>query len=407
MPFNLTSLIYLDRYRNEGTRTYSNQSLYTEAGDQYRHNADHPHFDLPRWSVPRNRMNLYLANPPAGILDRYVFGNRVAFPIHPQILEEVPDDDYIRRTVSMGQPLTPVRVSPSSSTRTLYAVAAEHPHALKVHFPFKISRYGRRMRDEVVAQAVAVSLEVEEGIRRFDRDFACMREVMGITHKNLEPGGPRGENWGFLVRDLTPFPSTGEDTELIPGFSLYGRDCFDPDRPPLLFDLMKDRDPATFLLEAVMLPVIRHWVVCYREFGFMLEPHAQNLLLEIDGNREIRRIVHRDLSLGIDMRRRRDLNLCSDHLNGYNRMETGAFASISYDKFMGHHFFDFLVACARTRYPGLKKQDFTRPCRDAFMAWFPDHARYLPRFVHYFTKQRDRFGKPLYEDTGTSPEWRP
>ncbi len=33
-----------------------------------------------------------------------------------------------------------------------------------------------------------------------------MREVLGITHPDLEPGSGRGENWGFLVRDLTPFP---------------------------------------------------------------------------------------------------------------------------------------------------------------------------------------------------------
>lgn len=31
------------------------------------------------------------------------------------------------------------------------------PHALKVHFPFRVSRYGRKMRDEVIEQGKNVN----------------------------------------------------------------------------------------------------------------------------------------------------------------------------------------------------------------------------------------------------------
>ena len=91
-------------------------------------------------------------------------------------------------------------------------------------------------------------------------------------------------------------------------------------------------NPVSFVLENILFPVIRQWITCFLEFGFLLEPHGQNLLLELDPKGRVTRCVHRDLSLGIDMRRRRDLGRDNSRLNAYNRMETGSFASIAYDK---------------------------------------------------------------------------
>ena len=113
------------------------------------------------------------------------------------------------------------------------------------------------------------------------------------------------------------------------------------------------------------------------------------------------------LSVAIDMRRRRDLEIPDGSLNDYNRMESGAFNSIAYDKFMGGHFFDSLLKPLLEQNPALSMEDFRRPVRDVFDGAFPEHERYLPRTVHYFSEDRDRFGKPLYQDTGRAPQWRP
>ena len=88
-------------------------------------------------------------------------------------------------------------------------------------------------------------------------------------------------------------------------------------------------------------------------------------------------------------------------------METGEFGSISYDKFMGAHFFDFLLRAVLDRYPDLEVEDFRRPCRNRFSELFPEHRRYLPRTVQYFSEERDAFGKPRFTDTGEPPAWRP
>ena len=115
------------------------------------------------------------------------------------------------------------------------------------------------------------------------------------------------------------------------------------------------------------------------------------------------RIVHRDLSTGIDMRRRKDAGLESKHLNSYNKMYHGKFNSIAYDMFMGSHFFDRIGECCIGRYPGLTMEAFTQPCRAFFASVFQNHDTYMPETVHYFSEERDAFNKPLFQDTGQKP----
>ena len=401
------AFIYLDRYRNEGTRTYSDQAAYTEARAAYRPDAAGPGFELPLFEVPRDHMLVFAANPSPALAAAYLQADRVMFCIHPQILAAMPNDPYLRRTLSICTDRQTAVVAPSSSTRTLYVVDRPPLHAVKVHFPFKVSRYGRKMRCEVLEQAVNVSRELESGIDRLDDRFAFFREVVAVAHRNLQPDSPRAENWGYLVREMTPFPRVAPALPLVPGFALYGKDFFQPDRPLLLYDLIGDRDPLEFVLEQVMLPIVGHWVACFRRFGYLIEPHGQNVVFEIGPHGNVRRIVYRDLSVGIDMRRRRDLGLTDQGINPYNRMEHDAFHSITYDRFMGGHFFDRIVQACLDEYPGLGVEDFQAPCRETFARLLPEHRQYFPETVWYFSERRDRFNKPLYQDTGVAPKWRP
>jgi hypothetical protein len=263
------------------------------------------------------------------------------------------------------------------------------------------------MRDEVVEQAIAVSGEMQNWADGRDPSFAFLREVIGVAHRCDGSGDDRGENWGYLVRDQRAFPEVEDARSLVPGFALYGRDRFDPALEPLIVELADPGDPLGWTLDQIMLPIIRHWIGCFRDLGFILEPHGQNVLAEIDDRGRVRRLVHRDLSVGIDMRRRRDLGLPDGGLNGYNRFEEGVFASIAYDRFVGGHFFGYLAAFWIERDPRLTIEDFRAPCRQAFDRLFPDHHRYLPRSVHYFSEDRDDHGKPLHQDTCEAPRWRP
>jgi len=404
----IPSLAYSDRYYNEGTRTYSTHAEYTEADLQYRPNSTEEFFQLEPLIIPRDQANIYTANPTQEIFSEYIREENVLFCVHPQVLQLFQDDPYIVRMQETGRVAGKIKVAPSSSTRTLYVLGSgELTHALKVHFPFRISRYGRKMRDEVIEQAINISLELENGINYLDSRFSFLREVLGVSHKNLDTTTSRNENWGYLVRDMQPFPALSEHGNLLPGFALYGRNFFDSDKPPILFELIGDHDPLTFILDNIMFPIIRQWIGCFRHFGYMLEPHGQNILFELDPSGAIQRIVHRDLSVGIDMRLRRDIGLSDENLNGYNRMESGEFNSITYDMFMGSHFFDFIVACCCKRFPHLGYEDFRAPCRELFGDTFPDYREYFPATICYFSENRDQFNKPLYKNTGREPDWRP
>lgn len=403
----IPTLEYLDRYRNEGTRNYSEHSEYTEAEARFRPDSPYPTFDIPAFEIPREAVNIYTADPNPLLEDIYLPGDRVLFCVHPQVSNQREPDEYLQHIREISTSESVIRVSPSSSTRTLYVQDASPFHALKVHFPFQVSRYGRRMRAEVVEQAVSVSRELQGNISQMPPDFACLREVLGVSLRNLHTDTPRGENWGYLVRDMTPFPLAPEGGGLVPGFSLYGRDFFSPRVEPLLLDMVKVHSQREFILERIMFPIIEHWVECFRRFGFLLEPHGQNVLFEVDSGMNITRIVYRDLNLGIDNRRRRDLDIPIKGENTYNQMEGGEFGSITYDKFMGGHFFDSLVGAAMGRDRSLRLEDFRDPCRKEFGRLFPEHETYLPRTVQYFSEERDQFGKPLFIDTETSPSWRP
>jgi len=400
-------LSYLDRYRNEGTRAYSPHAGYTEAHPRFRPDSPVPTFHVSAFQIPLEELNVYSADPHPALLRGYVSEGGALFCVHPQLLESQGTDPYLKAALSFGGTHEDITVSPSSSTRTVYVHETHPPHALKLHFPFRISRYGRRMRDEVVEQAINVSRDLQEGFGSMDSRFAFLREVLGVTYKNLQPATPRGENWGYLIREMTPFPTVPEERSLIPGFSLYGGDFFAPDTPPLLLQLLEGRDLRSYVLEQIMFPIIRHWVDCFLNFGLLLEPHGQNVLLEIGDGGAVRRIVHRDLNLGIDHRRRRDIPIPLNPANSYNQMESGEFSSITYDRFMGGHFFDPLVATLRRGDPSLREADFRDPCTEEFARIFPEHQEYLPRTVHYFSEERDQFGKPLYRDTGETPSWRP
>ncbi|WED24496.1 hypothetical protein L3Q72_16605 [Vibrio sp. JC009] len=402
----LPHLYYLERYRNKGTRTYSSHSSYTEASVNYRPDSDEQKFALPLYRIPRDSVNIYLANPPKALQGKYLSENHVNFCVHPQLLEDTFSEPYLQSCISENT-AERIDVIPSSSTRTLFVPDRAAHHAVKVHFPFKVSRYTRKMRDEVVEQAINVSLELEQNIDKMGEDFSFLREVIGISFKDQAPGEERGENWGFVVRDMTPFPVTDEPRSLVPGFALYGEDYFNAETTPLLYDLIGTEDPKQFVLDKIMLPIVRHWVDCFRHFGYLIEPHGQNVLIEINEQNQVERIVHRDLSVGIDMRRRRDMGLSSEGLNNYNRMEQSAFHSIAYDRFMGNHFFTRLVECCIAQYPHLTKEDFTQPCQQAFAQRLPEYRDYFPRNIWYFSEERDKYNKPLYEDTGTTPEWRP
>ena len=87
----IPSLPYLERYRNQGTRTYSRHAAYTEADDEYRPDSTTAVFDCPVFELPVSQLNIYRANPPADLASRYLGAESARICVHPQLLARHPD----------------------------------------------------------------------------------------------------------------------------------------------------------------------------------------------------------------------------------------------------------------------------------------------------------------------------
>jgi siderophore synthetase component len=403
------SLIALERWRNEGTRTYSPHAAFTEAEPRYQPQNPSPHFLCPCLAIPQEQLRVYRAQPNPALEQRFLHRGLGWFPIHPQLFSQTEMDPTVQSAIQMAEGRRDLMVQPMASTRTLWVEDGSLDHAIKVHFPFRISRYHRKMREEVIVQALAVSQELQNREDDFPKDFGFLREVLGLVLPQAPQQTERGEHWGSLIREMEPYPQVESSQRrwLLPGFSLYGRDPFQPEAALLLDRMTQGKDVFEVLMDQIILPIIRHWIFAFRRMGFLLEPHGQNVLFEMDEQGTILRVIHRDLSIGIDMRRRQALGLSLTSFNGYNLMNHGWFNSITYDCFMGHHFFEPLVAHALARDPRLQKSDFYRVAQQVFAAELPDFDAYFPRTVWYFSEERDCYGKPGFQDTGEAPLWRP
>ncbi len=277
---DIAELSYLERYCNGGTKDYSPHAAYTEALSSYRPESEAPSFALPTFLIPRKDINLYLANPSESLTQHYLKDDHVEFCVHPQLFDVDLVDPYLDTLQKSAVARAKRNVSPTASTRTLSVLDLLPEHALKVHFPFQVSRYGRKMRDEVIEQAINVSREMEQEAAQLGGRFAFLREVIGMSLRDLNPELSRSENWGFLVRDMQPWPSLDGHVRLVPGFALFGHDLLRNARP-LLVQLIGGADPLRYVLENIMLPIIRQWIGCFLTFGYLLEPHAQNVLLKL------------------------------------------------------------------------------------------------------------------------------
>ena len=62
----LDELLRLERYRNDGTREYSEHASYTEAEEAYRPGSSTESFEVEAYELPRERMNVHTADPLSG-----------------------------------------------------------------------------------------------------------------------------------------------------------------------------------------------------------------------------------------------------------------------------------------------------------------------------------------------------
>lgn len=397
------ALLYMERYVDEGAKTYSPFAATTEAAACYRPESDQPSFDLVTVNAPIDRVSVFQADPSPNILKHYVRPQGGLFPVHPETwtmagVERLDEIHALPRDA-------PIRVAPTASTRTVLTL--DHTqnvprHFIKLHYPLRISRFNRRLRRKDIHNTVAATREIAQ--LRFDK-FAYLPDALGFTFGDDE------SSWGFLVREAIPRPFI-EHRFLIPCFALYGGDFKHPDDPPLLVQMIErlDAEPASFVVDEIFVPVIECRSRVARERGFLLQSHAQNTLLEIDRDFRPRRVVHRDFEVWINLEARRRAGLETPFIGVGVRPDMlhpiEQFYSLVYDRFIGHEFFDYVLAVLKLYY-AIDEESVRSRVREAFHRCFPDADRFFPAHsMFYFSREAPPGREFALEDMQQAPVWR-
>lgn len=400
--------IYLERYCNGETQTYSKFSTYSEVPAEYQPKSANESFLAPRYKVPVAKARVLTANPTAGLLEKYVAEGFVRFYVHPAVdrLERVP----MMSEMIEHEPDEKLQVTPTSSTRSVFVLSDGIDHCIKSTLPFKISRFIRSLGPESVAHSNAVSKDLE-AINH--PKFAFLRETIGISFK----GKDEELGLGFIVREMKPYPHIAEKRMLIPFFALYGKDIKDETQAPLLVRMISysQENPKKYVLNHLFFPVISCFLEAFTKRGILPESHGQNTLLEVDDQMRPQRIVHRDLQELIDpnVRKSQGLSLEGFHpgqiIPEPNEDEPkGSSHSLIYDKSIGRLLFNYLAELVEKQYqiPQVKLQ---RKCQQHFTSLLPNFTDHFPPSVYKYadTPKPDYPNTYALIDTGEPPVWRP
>lgn len=396
-----SAFLRLERYVNEGSRTYSRHSGTSHAASRYQPRSDTPSFEVPTFMVPRKKVGVFEADPDRALRRRYLQDDHVLFRVHPETREELENREWLG-----PEEADPVAVAPTSSTRTVLTLEAEgeaRPHFLKLHYPRRISRFIRRLRKKNIHNSVETSRELAD--IRLPR-FAYLPESLGFTYGE----GPAA--WGFIVRETTPRPWRGEGRLMVPLFALYSGDLTSPEDSPLLVQMIRsaEADPFEFTLNEIMLPVIECWATVLLEKGLLLESHGQNLLLELDGRGRPQRLIHRDLDVWFDaeIRKQRGLPIpfLGDGIGGDAGHPREQYLSLIYDWFIGHHLFDYLAQVLQDHF-AIDPRGLQQKCRAHFRGLFEGRLGWFPeRTTFYFSDEPQPENECPLVDMGQPPSWR-
>lgn len=213
-------------------------------------------------------------------------------------------------------------VAPTASGRTVLAL--EKKYFVKLAYIGYLGRIVRHMSKEIVLSAYEVTKQLMDATKtnKLNPAFGILREDFGrVAHiplKNLKfsalrlPQNDRGcYEWGVLFREYKPYPYIQDDEFLIPFFALFSQE-YNPltQKPntlqdkPLLIQLFEKQGKSMeeFLLHDILFPLFNTYFDALIYAGVELEAHAQNMLLTVNKDFIVKRIVCRDFeSAGRDV----------------------------------------------------------------------------------------------------------
>jgi len=301
--------INAERYLNNGSPSGFSDTHTTSA-------YTHPKSATPSFKLKNIRFEPNILVETIGRLNTK-YGDDGCIFIHPDIIST---GELLKNIIYSVE--GELLVAPTASGRTVLAL--EDKYFIKLAYPTYLGRLVRHMSGEIVRSAFEVTKQLVAALetKKPNSAFSILREDFGrVAHvptANSTYNGiplPLNANGyyelGVLFRELEPFPYIDEEEYLVPFFALFAQE-HDPvtqlpavrQDKPLLIQLFEKQDKSMhdFLLNDILFPLFNTYFDALIYAGVELEAHAQNMLLTIDKDCKVKRIVCRDLeSAGRDV----------------------------------------------------------------------------------------------------------
>ena len=355
--------LHLERFVND--ITHSSTAGYSEVENMYQPRTGDQEFLLPIFILSKSECVIHTSHPNKQAQDFVRNGDDIRFFCHPDSLSDF-------RSTVFRQPSSFIRVSPTSSTRTVLPIDTQGL-TVKTHLGKRISHFIRRLSASSVLHSIQVSRDCAALARdpKCPKTFAYLPESVGVTHLK--------EDLGYIVREMRPQPEIDEPRILLPLFALYSSDSKHPEDAPILTQLIAEsgREPLEYFERFVLDPFMKTWAYAFRTRGLLFESHAQNTLLELDEQYVPQRIVVRDFqSIPVDpiIRARNGLRTpFKKHVIGRGDYPRIIEHSLQYDRFIGR--------CMFRAFANFFKREYSIP-EDAFYASVRRTFRkYIPKIV--------------------------
>ncbi len=319
---------------------------------------DNCQFELPYHLVHKGDISSFAFDTTD--LPIYYGRDSVRLAIHPQIIREYPDivpDGFFS-------------AQPTSSGRTVL-IPGERPFFAKLHFPHKLGKYTKHLTLRKTAKSVVVSylLERLRDSGRLNEKVSVMPEVAGFIR-----GAGTTNEVGVVYRKF-PTGYIPKVSILIPLFSLWNKDIQHPEEPTLFEQVISTQHPETFITSLITKLLSAYSAIINN--GIVPDPHEQNLLLEVNADLSICKLIMRDLhSFRLEKSAQSDplltevyeeLRVGKDLVKLINEdmddVKTVLNRSVSYDYYLGHSVFRNLIK-AWTAITGNNPADLERQIRD-------------------------------------------
>lgn len=273
----LDGLMYLERFVCQ--KFHHAFANYSEVSKEFQPQNVYKPFSLPLVNKNIGKITSWGNNQTLNSL------LETGFPVHPDTFFDLKKFNLEK----VGE----LPVLPTCSTRTLLVEYDSNPCFLKTHLERYISRTKRIIEYEAIEKNIHISDIIRKGFAKneISKDFGFLLDIGGAA---LSLGD---KHVGVIIRKTEPFPEIPQSRHLVPVFSLYSKDKHNIDDSPLLIQLI-DRakaDPFDYVIENIAVPLMKHFNFFAREMDILLQPHAQNTLLELDENFSVIRIIHRDV----------------------------------------------------------------------------------------------------------------